>query len=71
MRHATRRDGVREGLRYVTLPDEIFERLGAVLAREDEVAHQTFANLRAPERRAWKWQDAAVATRLAIALGPA
>jgi hypothetical protein len=57
MRHSTRRDGVCEGLRDVTLPDEIFERLGAVLAREDEVTHQTFANLRAPERRAWKLYD--------------
>jgi len=34
------RDRVRQGARDVVLPDEILERLRAVLAGEDEVAHK-------------------------------
>ena len=49
MRDAVLRDRVRERPRDVLLPDEILERLRALLARENEVAHAPGATPSAAE----------------------
>ncbi len=48
---ATARDGVRQRSSDVVLSDEILERLRAVLAGEDEVAHDKALTTRATEMR--------------------